>query len=80
MSLRKGYFLSLGGNGSRDKWSIMEHRGPTVAQSTGRYRDTVGIDRGLLYEVIDEVSKMGIDLVVIDIDDAMQCASHPEIS
>ena len=80
MSLRQGYFLSLGGNGSRDKWSFLEHRGPMVAQSTGRYHDSVGIDRGLLYEVVDEVSKMGIDLIVLDILDAMQYESHPEIS
>ena len=80
MSLRKGYFLSLGGNGSRDKWSWLEHRGPAVCQSTGRYKESPVIDRVLLYEVVDEISKMGIDLVVIDIFDAMQYDSHPEIS
>ena len=80
MNLRKGYFISLGGNGSRDKWSPIEHNGPLICQCTGRYHEAVGIDRGLLYDVIDEVSKMGIDLVVVDVLDAMQYDSHPEIS
>ena len=80
MNLRKVYFISLGGNGSRDKWSWLEHRGPTVCQSTGRFKETVAIDRTMLYEIVDEVSKMGIDLVVVDLDDAIQYHSHPEIS
>lgn len=75
-----GYFLSLGGNGSRDKWSAREHRGPGVCQTTGRYKDVTVIDRSLLYEIINEVSKMGINMVVLDVLDAMQYKSHPEIS
>ncbi|MBQ9773533.1 MAG: hypothetical protein IJW30_02610 [Clostridia bacterium] len=80
MNLRKGYFLSLGGNGSRDQWSLLEHRGPAVCQSTGRYKDTPAIDRALLYELIDALPALGIDLVVLDVLDAMQYDSHPEIS
>ncbi|MBQ9784485.1 MAG: hypothetical protein IJW29_03190 [Clostridia bacterium] len=80
MSLRKGYFISLGGNGSRDKWSKPEHRGPAVCQATGRFKEKPAVDRVLLYEIIDEVSKMGIDLVVLDVLDALQYDSHPEVS
>ena len=80
MNLRKGYFLSLGGNDSRDKWSKIEQRGPLVCQCTGRYHDTISIDRKLLREVVDYLAVCGIDLLVLDILDAMQYDSHPEIS
>ena len=80
MNLRKGYFISLGGNGGRDKWSHLEHRGPMLCQCTGRYKETPGINRKVLYEVIDEISKMGINMAVLDVLDAMRYDSHPEIS
>ncbi|MBQ9773534.1 MAG: hypothetical protein IJW30_02615 [Clostridia bacterium] len=78
--MRQGYFISLGGNGGRDTWSHTEHRGPSLCQCTGRYKETPAIDRALLYELIDALPALGIDLVVLDILDAMQYASHPEIS
>ena len=80
MNLRKGYFLSLGGNGGRDQWSSVDQRGPDICQGTDLYKKTPYIDRVLLYELIDEIAKMGIDLVVVDVLDAMQYESHPEIS
>ena len=80
MNLRKGYFLSLGGNGGRDQWSSVDQRGPDICQGTDLYKKTPYIDRVLLYELIDEIAKMGIDLVVVDVLDAMQYDSHPEIS
>ena len=78
--MKCGYFISLGGNGSRDEWSVMEHRGPAVCQTTGRYHKAVSIDRKLLREVVDELSVCGINLLVLDVLDAMQYHSHPEIS
>ena len=78
--MRKGYFISLGGNGGRDQWSPLEQRGPDICQGTDLYKKTPYIDRVLLYEIIDEIAKMGIDLVVVDVLDAMQYDSHPEIS
>ena len=80
MNLRKGYFLDLGGNGSRDRWSFLEHRGPRICQCAGHYEEMPVVDRVLLYELIDELSKIGIDLIVLDVLDAMEYKSHPEIS
>ena len=80
MNLRKGYFLDLGGNGSRDRWSYLEHRGPRICQCAGHYEEMPVVDRVLLYELIDELSKIGIDLIVLDVLDAMEYKSHPEIS
>ena len=79
MNLRKGYFLDLGGNGSRDRWSFLEHRGPRICQCAGHYEEMPVVDRVLLYELIDELSKIGIDLIVLDVLDAMEYKSHPEI-
>ena len=80
MNLRKGYFLSLGGNGGRDKWSFVEHRGPAITQATGRYRETPSTDLGVLRETVDGLAQFGVNLVVIDVLDALQYHSHPEIS
>ena len=74
------YFLGLGGNGGRDKWSFTEHRGPSICQCTGRYKDAPVIDRKLLRELVDELSHFGINMVVLDVLDALQYSSHPEIS
>ena len=74
------HFLCLGGNGARDKWSFTEHRGPSICQCTGRYRDAAVIDRKLLRELVDELSHFGINMVVLDVLDALQYSSHPEIS
>ena len=74
------YFLGLGGNGGRDKWSYTEHRGPSICQCTGRYKDAPVIDRKLLRELVDELSHFGINMVVLDVLDALQYSSHPEIS
>ena len=78
--MKRGFFLSLGGNGGRDKWSFVEHRGPAITQATGRYRETPATDLGVLRETVDGLAQFGVNLVVIDVLDAMQYHSHPEIS
>ena len=78
--MKRGFFLSLGGNGGRDKWSFVEHRGPAITQATGRYRETPSTDLGVLRETVDGLAQFGVNLVVIDVLDALQYHSHPEIS
>ncbi len=78
--MKRGFFLSLGGNGGRDKWSFVEHRGPAITQATGRYRETPATDLGVLRETVDGLAQFGVNLVVIDVLDALQYHSHPEIS
>ena len=76
----QAYFISLGGNGARDRWSRPEHRGPYICQCTGRYKEIPALDRVLMYELVDEIAKMGTNMAVVDVLDAVQYDSHPEIS
>lgn len=80
MNRSTAYFISLGGNGGRDKWSFTENRGPALCQATGRYKETPAIDRALLRELVDHLATCGVNLVVLDVLDALQYESHPEIS
>lgn len=74
------YFIQLGFNMWRDKWSWVEHRGPIQCQATGRYQETMLTDRTVWRNVIDQLPSFGINTVIIDIGEGLLYDSHPELS
>ena len=80
MSMVQAYFISLGGNGARDKWSLTEYRGPLITQCTGRYKETPNFDRAIFRDVVGQIAEMGINMAVIDVLDGLRYDTHPEIS
>ncbi len=80
MQQRWCYFIQLGSNMWRDKWSKPDFRGPVQTQVTGQYFDTMQTDRAVWRRVIDFLPSCGINTVVIDIGEGMQYETHPELS
>ncbi len=74
------YFLQLGHNMWRDKWSPIDHRGPMICQATGDYQAEMITDRAVWHEVTDFLPSCGINTLIIDIGEGLQYDSHPELS
>jgi hypothetical protein len=74
------YFIQLGHNMWREPDSLVEGRGPLIAQATGRYRETMYTDRKVWRDVIDFLPSCGFNAVIIDVGEGMQYDTHPELS
>ena len=74
------YFIQLGNNMWRDRYSRTEHRGPDFCQATGRYCPEMDTDRTVWRDVVDFLPSCGFNAVVIDVGEGMKYDSHPELS
>ena len=74
------YFIQLGHNMWREPDSLIEGRGPNLAQATSRYRETMYTDRNVWHDVIDFLPFCGFNAVIVDVGEGMQYESHPELA
>ena len=74
------YFIQLGHNMWREPDSLIEGRGPNLAQATSRYRETMYTDRNVWHDVIDFLPSCGFNAVIVDVGEGMQYESHPELA
>ena len=72
------FFMNLGCNMWRDKWS--PHEKPIQAEIQSRYYKTLPTDRAVWRRVVDQLPGFGINTVVIDIGEGLRYESHPELA
>lgn len=74
------YFIQLGSNMWRDKWSRPDFHGPMQTQATGQYHTVMYTEKAVWRRVVDFLPACGVNTVVIDLGEGLQYATHPELS